>query len=182
MCEICEKHVRLKENPWLTWLGGGRSFTTVVIVTLNTFRRIGDDIEYRLDVCRTATWLPTYRFIKKETLIVLCFVSYFTTYCILNVGDTSSVTLYYLGYEINTDRLRETWEDNKCTQNFTLKTWRQKPVWRPGRRWDSNVRNFKQAGCKGELDLSGFAQNPMADSCDDGKEPSGCIKLREFLD
>ena len=76
-------------------------------VTLNTFRRIGDDIEYRLDVCRTATWLPTYRFIKKETSIVLCFVSYFTTYCILNVRDTSSVTLYYLSYEINTDRLRE---------------------------------------------------------------------------
>jgi len=45
--------------------GRGRSFTTVVTVTLNTFRRIGDDIEYSLDVCRTATWLPTYRFIKK---------------------------------------------------------------------------------------------------------------------
>ena len=111
-----------KSVTYVTWGGGGRSFISVVTVTLNTFRPIGDDIEYRLDVCRTATWLPTYRFIKNGTFIVFCFVSYFTTYCILNVGDTSSVTLYYLGYEINTDRLRETRADNTCMQHFTLKT------------------------------------------------------------
>lgn len=107
MCEICENMFDSEKIRDLRDLWGGKNFTTVVTVTLNTFRRIGDDIEYRLDICRTATWLPTYRFIKKETLIVLCFVLYFTTYCILNVGDTSSVILYYLGYEINTDSLRE---------------------------------------------------------------------------
>jgi hypothetical protein len=98
MCEICEKNMfdskKIRDLRDLGW--GGRSFTTLVTITLNTFRGIGDDIEYRLDVCRTATWLPTYRFIKKETLIVLWFVSYCTTYCILKVGDTSSVTLYYV--------------------------------------------------------------------------------------
>ena len=70
---------RRKSVTYVTWGGGavGRSFTTVVTVTLNTFRRIGDDIEYRLDVCGAATGLPTtYRFIKKENFdsALLCFM------------------------------------------------------------------------------------------------------------
>jgi hypothetical protein len=36
-------------------------------------------------------------------------------------------------------------------------------------------------GYKGELDLSGLAQNPMADSCDDGKEPSGSVTTDNVL-
>jgi hypothetical protein len=60
MCEICENMFDSNKIRDL-W---DRSCITVVTITSITLRRIGEDIEYRLDVCKATTGLPTYRFIK----------------------------------------------------------------------------------------------------------------------
>jgi hypothetical protein len=56
----------------------------------------------------------------------------------------------------------------------------KRPLGRPRRRWEDNVRiDLQEVGC-GCKDWIGLAH--VADACECGEEPSGSIKRGEFLD
>jgi hypothetical protein len=59
----------------------------------------------------------------------------------------------------------------------------KRPMGRPRRRWEDNIRmDLQEVGC-GVMDWIGLARdNQMAGNCDCGNEPSDSIKCGEFLD
>jgi hypothetical protein len=59
----------------------------------------------------------------------------------------------------------------------------KRPLGRPRRRWEDNIRmDLQEMGCGG-LDLMGLAQDrQVAGNCECGNVPSGSIKCGEFLD
>jgi hypothetical protein len=58
-----------------------------------------------------------------------------------------------------------------------------RPLGRPRSRWEDNIKmNLQEVGC-GVTDWIRLAQDrQVADTCECGNEPSGSIKLGEFLD
>ena len=54
---------------------------------------------------------------------------------------------------------------------------------KPRLRWVDNIRtDLQEVGC-GYVDWIGLAQDTqVADACECGNEPSGCVKCGEFLD
>ena len=59
----------------------------------------------------------------------------------------------------------------------------KRPLGRPRRRWEVNIKmDLQKVGCGCGLDLTGSGQGQVAGTCDCGNEPSGSIKCREFLD
>jgi hypothetical protein len=59
----------------------------------------------------------------------------------------------------------------------------KRPLGRPWRRWEDNIKaNLRVVGCGG-MDWIELAQDrDVAGTCDCGNEPSGSIKCGEFLD
>jgi hypothetical protein len=59
----------------------------------------------------------------------------------------------------------------------------KRPLGRPRRRWEDNIRmDLREVGCGG-MDWIGLAQDrQVASNCECGNELSGSIKRREFLD
>jgi len=59
----------------------------------------------------------------------------------------------------------------------------KRPLGRPRRRWDDNIRmDLQEVGC-GYVDWIGLTQDrQVADACESGNEPSGSVKCGEFLD
>ena len=60
----------------------------------------------------------------------------------------------------------------------------KRPLGRPGRRWEDNIKmDLQEVECGGmdwiELALD---RGQVAGTCECGNEPSGSIKCREFLD
>ena len=60
----------------------------------------------------------------------------------------------------------------------------KRPLGRPKRRWEDNIKmDFQEVGCGGHgLDRAGSGSGHVAGTCDCGNEPSCSIKYREFLD
>ena len=60
----------------------------------------------------------------------------------------------------------------------------KRPLGRPRRRWEDNIRMDLQEVGLGYEDWIGLAQDKgqVAGACECGKEPSGSIKRGEFLD
>jgi hypothetical protein len=58
----------------------------------------------------------------------------------------------------------------------------KRPLGRPRRRWEDNIKmNLQEVGCGG-MDWIGLAQDrQVAGNCECGNEPSGSIKCGEFL-
>jgi hypothetical protein len=66
----------------------------------------------------------------------------------------------------------------KCIQHFGGKPDGRRPLGRPRRRWEDNIRmDFGEVGF-GNVDWIGFIwlQGQVAGSCEHGNEPSGSIK------
>jgi hypothetical protein len=59
----------------------------------------------------------------------------------------------------------------------------KRPLRRPRRRWEDNIRmDLQEMGCGG-MDWIGLAQDrQVASNCESGNKPSGSIKRREFLE
>jgi hypothetical protein len=59
----------------------------------------------------------------------------------------------------------------------------KRPLGRPRRRWEDNIKaDLQEVGCRG-MDWIEVAQDrELADTCECGNEPSGSIKCGEFLD
>jgi hypothetical protein len=59
----------------------------------------------------------------------------------------------------------------------------KRPLGRPRRRWEDNIKaDIQEVGC-GVMDWTELAQNrQVAGTCECGNEPSGSIKCGEFLD
>ena len=59
----------------------------------------------------------------------------------------------------------------------------KRPLGRPRRRWEDNIKmDLQEVGCRGyELHRAGSGQGQVADTCECGDEPSGSIKCGEFL-
>jgi hypothetical protein len=59
----------------------------------------------------------------------------------------------------------------------------RRPLGRPRRRWEDNIRmDLQEVGCGG-MDWIGLAQDrQVAGTCECGNEPSGPIKRGEFLE
>ena len=59
----------------------------------------------------------------------------------------------------------------------------KRPLGRPRRRWENNIKmDLRGVGC-GDIDWIELAQNrDMAGTCECGNEPLGPIKCREFID
>ena len=59
----------------------------------------------------------------------------------------------------------------------------RRPLLRPTRRWEDNVRWIAGSGMWGcGLDRAGSGQGQVAGTCECGNEPSGSMKCGEFLD
>jgi hypothetical protein len=58
----------------------------------------------------------------------------------------------------------------------------RRPLGRPRRRWDDNIKkDLREVGC-GCVDWIGLAQDrEVAGACECGNEPSGSIKREEFF-
>jgi len=57
----------------------------------------------------------------------------------------------------------------------------KRPLGRPGRRWEDNIKmDFRKVGCG--LDRAGSGYGQVASTCECGEETSGYIKCGEFLD
>jgi hypothetical protein len=59
-----------------------------------------------------------------------------------------------------------------------------RPLQRPTRRRQDNIKMYFMEIMMGicGLDASGSGYGPVADSCEHGNEPSGSIKVGEFID
>jgi hypothetical protein len=59
----------------------------------------------------------------------------------------------------------------------------KRPLGRPRRRWEDNIRmDLQEVGCGG-MDWIGLSQDRhVAGNCECGNKPSGSIKCGEFLD
>jgi hypothetical protein len=59
----------------------------------------------------------------------------------------------------------------------------RRPLGRPRRRWEDNIKmDLREIGF-GDVDWIHWAQDrELADSCEHGNEPSGSIKFGKFLD
>jgi hypothetical protein len=56
----------------------------------------------------------------------------------------------------------------------------KRPLGRPRRRWEDNIKmDHREVGCGG---MDWFGQGQVAGTCECGNEPSGSIKCGEFLD
>jgi len=59
----------------------------------------------------------------------------------------------------------------------------KKPLGRPRRRWEDNIKmDLQEVGCGGYgLDRAGSGEGQVAGTCECGNEHSGSIKCGEFL-
>jgi hypothetical protein len=59
----------------------------------------------------------------------------------------------------------------------------KRPLGRPRRRWDDNLKAYSGSGiCGCGLDRAGSGQRQLTGTCDCGNELSGFVKCGEFLD
>jgi hypothetical protein len=59
----------------------------------------------------------------------------------------------------------------------------KRPLGRPRRRWEDNIKiDLQEVGWGYGLNRSGSGQGQVAGTCEWGNEPSGPIKCGEFLD
>ena len=60
----------------------------------------------------------------------------------------------------------------------------KRPLGRPRRRWEDNIKiDLQEVECGGYgLDRAGSGKRQVAGTCECGNEPSGSIKCGEFLD
>jgi hypothetical protein len=58
----------------------------------------------------------------------------------------------------------------------------RRPLGRPRRRWEDNIKMDLSDGWGHGLDLSSSGQGKVAGSCECGNEPSGSIKCEDFLE
>jgi hypothetical protein len=59
----------------------------------------------------------------------------------------------------------------------------KKPLGRPRRKWEDNIKmDLQQVGCGVWTGLSGLMIEQLAGNCECGNELSGSIKCGEFLD
>ena len=60
----------------------------------------------------------------------------------------------------------------------------ERPLGRPRRRWEDNIKmNLQEVGCGGiDLDRAGSGEGQVAGTCECGNELSGSIKCGQFLD
>ena len=60
----------------------------------------------------------------------------------------------------------------------------KRPLGRPRRRWEDNIKmDLQEVGCGGcGFDRTGLGYGQVAGTCECGNEPSGSIKCVEFLD
>jgi len=58
-----------------------------------------------------------------------------------------------------------------------------RPLGRPRRRWEDNIKmDPQEGGCEGYgLDQAGSGYGQLAGTCECGNEPSGTLKCGEFL-
>ena len=72
----------------------------------------------------------------------------------------------------------------RCVQGFGGEPEGKRPLGRPRRRWEDNIKmDLQEVGCGGYgLDRVGSGYGRVADTCERGNEPSGSIKYGEFLD
>jgi hypothetical protein len=75
-------------------------------------------------------------------------------------------------------------EDRRVHRVLVWKPEGKRPLGRTRHRWEDNIKMDLQevGGGRGELDGGGSGQGRVAGTCEYGKEPSGSIKWREFLD
>jgi hypothetical protein len=82
------------------------------------------------------------------------------------------------------EHVRRTWEMNAFKLRLESLEGRQQPLGRPTRRWKDNIKN----GPYGNwvwwygLDSPTSGGGPVADFCEHGNEPSGCVKCEVILD
>jgi hypothetical protein len=59
----------------------------------------------------------------------------------------------------------------------------KRPLGRPRRRWEDNIKmDLQEVGCRGMTGSSWLRIGHVAGTCEYGNEPSGPIKCGEFLD
>ena len=74
-------------------------------------------------------------------------------------------------------------EERRCAYTVLVgKPERRRPLERPRRRWDNNIKmNIREVGWVHGLDRSGSVQGQVAGWCECSNEPSDSIKCGKFL-
>jgi hypothetical protein len=74
--------------------------------------------------------------------------------------------------------------EERGLQGLVRKPERKRPLGRPRRRWEDDIKlDIQEVACGGYgLDRAGSGQGQVAGNCDCGNEPSGSIKCSGFLD
>jgi hypothetical protein len=75
------------------------------------------------------------------------------------------------------------WERSGTYKALVEKPEGKRPLGRPRRRWEDNIKmDFQDVGRGLGLDRSGSGYGQVAGRCKGGNEPSGSITCGEFLD
>jgi hypothetical protein len=73
--------------------------------------------------------------------------------------------------------------EEMCIQGFGEETLEKRPLGRPRRRLEANIKmNLQEVVCGGIDLIEGLGLVQMAGTCECGNEPPGIIKCGEFLD
>jgi hypothetical protein len=71
----------------------------------------------------------------------------------------------------------------RCVQGSSGETGGKRPLRRPRRRWEDNIKmDLQKVGWGYGLDQAGSGQGQVASTCECGNELLGSIKCREFFD
>jgi hypothetical protein len=70
----------------------------------------------------------------------------------------------------------------RCLQGFGWRLEGTRPLGRPRRRWEDNIKMDLRVDRDrwGKLDSAGSGQGPMAGLCEHGNEPSGSIRKQDI--